>query len=158
MPFRIFKIDKIKVDPTNPKLQYYEILFCSPESYQNVTTKSVQEHLRTVENGVQKVLRSRKYLNSKKRFYFERNKDKRLDMSSQVENHIKQYNFLSKQAISAKYSNAGYMFYETADEGYFRSLESLFSLGGGTLRTAKMNYLLLQMVQTTIMITRQCQM
>ena len=44
VPFRIFKIDKIKLDDTNPKLQYYEILFCSPESYQNVT-ESVQKHL-----------------------------------------------------------------------------------------------------------------
>ena len=147
VPFRIFKIDKIKLDPTNPKLQYYEILFCSPESYQNVT-ESVQEAFTgPVENGVQKVLRSRKYLNSKKRFYFEPTKTN----AKYVIPSRKPYetiNFLSKQAISAKYSNAGYMFYETADGYHFRSLESLFSLGGGTLRTAKMNYQT-QMVQTT---------
>ena len=35
-----------------------------------------------------------------------------------------------------------------SDAYHFRSLESLFSLGGGTLRTAKMNYQT-QMVQTT---------
>ena len=40
------------------------------------------------------------------------------------------------------------MFYETADGYHFRSLESLFSLGGGILRKAKMNYQT-QMVQTT---------
>ena len=39
------------------------------------------------------------------------------------------------------------MFYETADEGAFRSLESLFSIGGGMLRKSK-NELQTQMVQT----------
>ena len=106
VPFRIFKIDKIKLDPTNPKLQYYEILFCSPESYQNVT-ESVQEHLQTVENAT-KVLRSRKYLNSKKRFYFDPTKTnaKYVIPSRKPYDTIK---FLSKQAISAKYATQLYV-------------------------------------------------
>ena len=146
VPFRIFKVNKVTIDPTNPKAQYYQIYFCSPESFENMT-ESVQEALTgPVEDGVYKMLRSKKYLNSKKRFYFEPTKTN----TKYVIPSMKPYQtigFLAKNAISAKYNNAGYMFYETADGYHFRSLESLFSQGGGVLRKAKWNYQV-QMVQT----------
>ena len=149
VPFRRFKIANITLDPTNPKKQYYEILFCSPESYENVTESVSEAFTGPVENGVQKVLRNKKYLNSKKRFFFEPTKTN----AKYVIPSKKPYetiSFLARQAISAKYNNSGYMFYETADGYHFRSLESLFSFGGGRLRKSKWNYQT-QMVQTTDM-------
>ena len=39
VPLQIYKIDKVRKDPSNERAQLYQIFFCSPEMFRNSTTK-----------------------------------------------------------------------------------------------------------------------
>src|SRR5210317_2579735 len=117
-PFQIYKIEKVEVDQTNPRAQRYRILFCSPEAYRNSITRVSQAYAGPVENGVNSILRDPLYLNSKKRFFIE---PTNTNTKIVVPNYkpFRAIQLLGKDAISQKYSNAGYFFYETTDGYHF---------------------------------------
>ena len=138
-PFQIYKIEKVEVDQTNPRAQRYRILFCSPEAYRNSITRVSQAYAGPVENGVNSILRDPLYLNSKKRFFIE---PTNTNTKIVVPNFkpFRAIQLLGKDAISQKYNNAGYFFYETTDGYHFRSLESMIASGGNMPRPIKFNY------------------
>ena len=132
-PMQIYKVDKVKLDPKTGKQQLYKIFFCSEEMYYNTLNRVSQAFEGPIEDAVDKIFRTRTYLNSKKPLFFEPTKSN----SKFVIPNLRPYKaigMLSSMAKSAKYDNAGYLFYETSKGFQFRSLESMLAMGGASLR------------------------
>ena len=138
-PFQIYKVDRIKRDRENDKGQLYKIYFCSPEMYNNQISTVSRAYSGPVEKAVEDILRSKNYLDSKKDLFIEDTKTN----AKYVVPSLKPFgciNYLSSQAISGKYNNAGYLFYETARGFHFRSLESMLAMGGSVGRPTRWNF------------------
>ena len=138
-PFQIYKIDSVRVDPTNPRAQYYKIYFCSQEMYFNSLDRVSKAYAGPLEDGVSQILRSKRFLNSKKKLYIEPTATN----TKMVIPNLRPYkaiNMMAKSAISGLYENAGYLFYETPQGFFFRSIESLLAMGGAVVRPAKYKY------------------
>ena len=139
VPFQIYKVDSIRKDPTSDIGQFYKIYFCSPEQYNNQITSVSRAYAGPIENAVEDILRNKKYLNSKKSFYFE----KTATNAKYVLPSLKPFNaikYLSSQTLSGKYNNAGYLFYENSKGFHFRSLESMLAMGGAVARPTRWNF------------------
>ena len=139
IPFQIYKVDSVRKDEQNDVGQFYKIYFCSPEMYYNQIASVSKAYSGPIENAVLDILRQKKYLNSKKPFYFENTATN----AKYVIPSLKPYaaiNYLSTQSLSGKYNNAGYLFYENARGFHFRSLGSLLALGGARARPTRWNY------------------
>ena len=106
----------------------------SREAYRNNTIRISKAFTGPIETAVNEIVKSEKYLDSRKPFYAEptATNTKYVIPNLKPLNTIK---FLSNNAISGKYKNAGYLFYETTEGFNFRSFESLFASGGHTART-----------------------
>tara|TARA_B100001057_G_scaffold448510_1_gene488906 strand:+ start:7217 stop:8683 length:1467 start_codon:yes stop_codon:yes gene_type:complete len=137
--FYIYKIQKIKHLESSQRTQMYDIFFTSKEDYYNRMSKVSQAFSGTLEDGVEYILRSKEYLNSKKKFFFEPTKTNAKYVIPSLR-PFDAINMLSKECISKKYNNAGYVFYETPDGFFFRSIESMFAMNGATERPAKYEY------------------
>ena len=140
VPFQIYKVDSIRKDEQSDVGQFYKIYFCSPEMYYNQIASVSKAYAGPIENAVAYILRQKKYLNSKKPFFFEQTATN----AKYVIPSLKPYaaiNYLSNQALSGKYNNAGYLFYENAKGFHFRSLGSLLALGGARARPTVWNYM-----------------
>ena len=127
VPFQIYKVDSVRKDPTNDIGQFYKIYFCSPEMYNNQLTTVSRAYTGPVEEGVKDLVRSSKYLNSKKLLYVEPTKTNAKYVIPSTK-PFKAINFLASQAIAGKYNNAGYRFFETSRGFHFRSLESMLAV------------------------------
>ena len=138
-PFQIYKIDQVRVDENNPRGQLYKIYFCSQEAYYNSFNRISQAFAGPIEDAVEKIFRQKDFLNSKKKLYFEptRTNAKVVIPNLRPFNAIK---LLSDFAQSANYKNSGYLFYETAQGFFFRSIESMLAIGGAKARPSKFKY------------------
>ena len=140
-PFHIYKIQSVAPDTkvVGAGGQVYDIFFCSRESYFNNIHKVSKAYEGHVELAVEDIFKNRRYLNSKKQLYVEPTKYK----TKIVIPNLKPFaaiDMLAKKAISEKYENAGYLFYETKEGYQFRSIESLLAIGGAVARPAKFSY------------------
>ena len=138
-PFQIYKIDEVRVDINNPRGQLYKIYFCSQEMYYSSFNRISQAFSGPIEDAVEKIFRQKDYLNSKKQLYFEptRTNTKIVIPNLRPLNAI---NMLCDYAQAANYKNAGYLFYETPDGFFFRSIESMLALGGAKARPSKWKF------------------
>ena len=139
-PFQIYKIDQVRVDENNPRGQLYKIYFCSQEAYYNSFNKVSQAFAGPIEDAIEKIFRQKDFLNSKKQLYFEptRTNTKVVIPNLRPYNAIK---LLGDMAQSANYKNAGYLFYETPQGWFFRSIESMLALGGAKARPSKFKFM-----------------
>ncbi len=128
IPLQIYKVDKVRKDPTNDKAQFYQVFFCSPEMYRNQISKISRAYAGPIEDAIKDIVRN--YLKSEKPLYIEPTATN----SKYVIPNLRPYqaiNYLCTQAVSGKYSeNAGYVFYETSQGFFFRSVASMMGLGG----------------------------
>mgnify|MGYP007000269929 len=69
VPLQIYKLDKVRRDPTNDKGQFYQIFFCSPEMFRSATTKISRAYKGPIEQAIFDIVRNK--LKSKKPFFFE---------------------------------------------------------------------------------------
>ena len=139
VPFQIYKVDSVRKDTSNDIGQFYNIYFCSPEMYNNQITTVSRAYAGPIEVAVKDIFRNKKYLNSKKPIFVEDTKTN----AKYVIPSLKPFsaiNFLSSQALSGKYNNAGYLFYETSAGFHFRSLESMLAMGGSVARPTRWNF------------------
>ena len=139
VPFQIYKVDSVRKDTSNDIGQFYNIYFCSPEMYNNQITTVSRAYAGPIEIAVKDIFRNKKYLNSKKPIFVEDTKTN----AKYVIPSLKPFsaiNFLSSQALSGKYNNAGYLFYETSTGFHFRSLESMLAMGGSVARPTRWNF------------------
>tara|TARA_Y100000389_G_scaffold204680_1_gene258835 strand:+ start:5865 stop:7340 length:1476 start_codon:yes stop_codon:yes gene_type:complete len=139
IPLQIYKIDNVRRDPDTDKAQLYQIFFCSPEMYRNSITKISKAYTGPVENGVADILRN--YLKSEKPFYFEPTATNSKIVIPNL-NPYQAIQLLAKSAIPKNYpENAGYVFYETSQGYYFRSVASMMAIGQlGSEVTPKWKY------------------
>ena len=138
-PLHIYKIEGIAQDEINAQAQYYKIFFTSSEAYYNSFNRVSQAFTGPIEDSIETILRSKDYLNSKKKLFIEPTKTN----TKFVIPNLKPFsaiNFLSQSAIAGLYNNAGYLFYETFYGYHFRSIESLLALGGAVARPSKFKY------------------
>ena len=138
-PFHIYKIEGAQQDKTNPRAQYYQIFFCSKEMYYNSFNRISQAYAGPIEEGVEKILRAKDGLNSKKQFIYEPTKTN----TKFVIPNLKPLNaitLMGNEAKSGLYNNTGYVFYEDARGFHFRSIESMLALGGAVARPALFKY------------------
>jgi len=129
----IYKSDRIRNTSGTGRQQLYRLYFTSREAYRNNTIRISKAFKGPIETAVNEIVKSEKYLDSRKPFYAEptATNTKYVIPNLKPLNTIK---FLSNNAISGKYKNAGYLFYETTEGFNFRSFESLFASGGHTAR------------------------
>ena len=138
-PFQIYKVDSVRKDPTNDIGQFYKIYFCSPEMYNNQISTVSRAYKGPIENGVEDMVRSKKYLNSKKPLFIEETKTNAKYVIPSLKPY-KAISFLCSQAISGKYNNSGYRFFETSQGFHFRSLESMLASGGAIAKPSMFNF------------------
>ena len=139
-PFHIYKIETVTPDRSGPLgAQAYDIFFCSRESYFNNMRKVSKAYTGQVEVGVNDIFRNRKYLSSKKDLYFEPTRNSTKIVIPNLK-PFEAIDMLSRKAVSEKYENAGYLFYEDFNGYHFRSIESLLAVGGSVARPAKWSY------------------
>ena len=140
-PFHVYKIEQVAPDPKNVAAgsQVYDIFFCSRESYFNHMRKVSKAYEGPVELGVEDIFKNRNYLSSKKNLYVEPTKYN-TKMVIPNTKPFKAIDMLCRKAVSGKYENAGYLFFETKDGYHFRSIESLLAVGGAIARPAKFAY------------------
>ena len=138
-PFHIYKISGVQVDPTNPRAQFYNLQFCSKEMFYNSFNRVSQAYAGPIEESVEKIIRDRDGLNSKKLFLFEPTKT---NTKFVIPNRkpLNAISLMSERSISGSYNNAGYLFYETPTGFHFRSIESMLALGGSVARPAIFKY------------------
>ena len=67
IPLQVYKVDNVRKDDKNDKAQFYQIFFCSPEMYRNMTTKISRAYAGPVENAVHDIVRN--HLKSEKPFF-----------------------------------------------------------------------------------------
>ncbi len=139
-PFHIYKIESVTPDNRGSGGgQAYDIFFCSRETYYNNLRKVSKAYTGQVELGVEDIFKNTKYLNSRKSLYYEPTK-KHTRMVIPNVRPFEAIDMLARKAVSGKYENAGYLFYETKEGYQFRSIESLLGVGGSVARPAKWNY------------------
>jgi len=138
-PFQIYKVDSVRKDPTNDIGQFYKIYFCSPEMYNNQVATVSKAYKGPIENAVEDMVRSKKYLNSKKPLFIEETKTNAKYVIPSLKPY-KAISFLCSQAISGKYNNSGYRFFETSQGFHFRSLESMLASGGAIAKPSMFNF------------------
>ena len=140
-PFHIYKIESVAPDTKTigSGSQAYDIFFCSREVYFNNLRKVSKAYTGPVEIGVEDIFTNKKYLNARKDLYVEPTKYLNKIVMPNVR-PFKAIDMLAKKAVSKKYQNAGYLFYETKDGYQFRSIESLLAVGGAIARPAKWAY------------------
>ena len=138
-PFHIYKVDRIRKDPSNNAGQFYKIYFCSPEVYNNQVSTVSKAYEGPIENAVEDILRQKKYLNSKKMFLVEptATNAKYVIPSLKPFSAIK---FLSSKSVAGKYNSAGYLFFETSKGYHFRSLDSMLAMNSSVGRPTRWNF------------------
>lgn len=139
VPFQIYKVDSVRKDPSNDIGQFYKIYFCSPEMYNNQVTTISRAYKGPVEDGVRDIVKAKKYLNSKKPLFLEPTKTNAKYVIPSLK-PFKAIQFLANQAISGKYNNSGYRFFETSQGFHFRSLESMMAVNGSVARPTIFNF------------------
>ena len=146
-PFHIYRLDTVAPEQTAVAHgQAYDIYFCSRESYYNNMRKVSKAYNGQVELAVEDIMINKKYLNSRKQFFVEKTKFP----CKMVIPNLKPFaaiDMLARKAVSDKYMNAGYLFYETYDGYHFRSIESLLATNGSNIRPSRWKY---QMQQQNI--------
>ena len=139
-PFHIYKIESVQPDRSGSVGgQTYDIYFCSRESYFNTFRKVSKAYSGQVEVGVNDIFKNTRYLNSRKDLYVEPTKHYNKMVMPNVR-PFEAIDMLARKAVSGKYENAGYLFYETKEGYQFRSIESLLAVGGAVARPAKWSY------------------
>ena len=136
----VYKVDKIRLSGGTGRQQVYRVHFISREAIRNSVTRISKAFSGPVENAVNEIVSDKKYLDTVKPIYLEPTATN----SKYVIPNLKPFQtikFLGQNAVSNKYSNAGYLFYETIGGGfYFRSFESMMALNGATARPVKEAY------------------
>jgi hypothetical protein len=139
-PFHIYKIESVAPNRSGVAgAQAYDIYFCSREAYFSTFRKVSKAYTGQVEVGVEDIFKNRKYLSSRKNLYVE---PTRLPTRVVIPNlrPFEAIDMMAKRAVSGKYENAGYLFYETREGYHFRSIESLLAIAGSIARPAKWTY------------------
>ena len=135
----VYKIDKIRLSGGTGRQQVYRVHFISREAIRNSITRISKAFSGPVENAVHEIISDEKYLDTVKPIYLEPTATN----SKYVIPNLKPFQtikFLGQNAVSNKYSNAGYLFFERTDGFHFRSFESLMALNGATARPVKEAY------------------
>ena len=135
----VYKIDKIRLSGGTGRQQVYRVHFISREAIRNSITRISKAFSGPVENAVNEIVSDKKYLDTVKPIYLEPTATN----SKYVIPNLKPFQtikFLGQNAVSNKYSNAGYLFFERTDGFHFRSFESLMALNGATARPVKEAY------------------
>lgn len=138
-PFYIYKMEKIRASGGTGRQQVYKLHFTSREVYRNMTRRVSKAFAGPIENAVFELVKSEKYLDSRKRLIVEETSTN----TKLVIPNMRPFaaiNLLSKHAISKNYKNAGFLFFETTEGYHFRSVESLMAIGGHTARPVKEQY------------------
>ena len=138
-PFQIYKIESVARDGASGRSQAYDIYFCSQELYYNGIHRVSKAYSGQIELAVDDIFHSPTFLNSKKRLNYEptASSDKVVVPNMKPLQAIK---WLSSRAKSQKYKNAGYVFYETSEGYFFRSIESMLAVNGVSARPVKFAY------------------
>lgn len=129
----IYKIARIKNTSGTGRQQVYRLYFTSREAYRNNTRRVSKAFSGPVENGVLELVQDEKYLDSRKPLYAEPTATNTKLVIPNLK-PLATIKFLAENAISKKYKNAGYLFYETCRGYNFRSFESLMAMDGQTAR------------------------
>ena len=137
--FNIYKIEKVRGTSGTARESMYRIHFISRESYRNSTTRISKAFTGPVEDMVYEICRDEKYLDTRKRVYAEPTATNSKFVIPNLK-PFKTIKFLSDNAVSDKYKNAGYLFYETTKGFNFRSFESMMAQSGTTARVATEKY------------------
>ncbi len=138
--FNVYKIEKIRgATSMTARSSIYRIHFISRESYRNSTTRVSKAFEGPVENAVFELLQDKKYLDSRKELYAEPTATNAKYVIPNLK-PLKTIKFLAEQAVSDKYKNAGYLFYETTKGFNFRSFESMMAMSGTTARPSIEKY------------------
>lgn len=139
-PFHITRIENVAPDiKSGKRIQAYDIYFNSREVLFNVTRKVSKAYEGPVELGVEDIFRNKRYLNSRKQLYLEPTIHPTKVVIPNT-SPFKAIHMLQQRAISKRYKNAHYLFYENNDGYHFRSLESLLAMAGSGRRPARWNY------------------
>ena len=107
--------------------------------YNNQLSTVSRAYTGPVEDGVRDLVRSKKYLNSKKVLLIEPTATNAKYVIPSMK-PFKAINFLGNQAVSGKYNNSGYRFFETSRGFHFRSLESMLAVNGSVARPTSYNF------------------
>lgn len=138
-PFYIYKMEKVRASGGTGRQQVYKLHFTTREVYRNMTHRISRAFAGPIENAVFEIVRDKKYLDSRKKLTIEETATN----TKVVIPNMRPYRtieYLAESAISKKYNNAGYLFYETTKGLNFRSFESLMAIGGHTARPVKEKY------------------
>ena len=138
--FNIYKIEKIRgANAMSSRESIYRIHFVSREAYRNSTTRVSRAFAGPVENAVLELVNDKKYLDSRKICHLEPTVSNTKVVIPNLK-PFKTIKMLSNFAISEKYKNAGYLFYETTRGFNFRSFESMMAMDGTVARPAVEKY------------------
>lgn len=135
----VYKTERVRQTSGTGRQQIYRLHFTSREAYKNNTTRVSRAYSGPVENAVINIVKDFKYLNTNKVIYAEPTSTN----TKVVIPNLKPFaaiKYLASQAISQKYKNAGYLFYETTRGLNFRSIESLMAMDGSTARPVTERY------------------
>jgi len=138
-PLYIYKIEKIRQSGGTGRQQVYKLFFTSREVYRNMTRRISRAFAGPIENAVYQIVKDKKYLDSRKNLIIEETSTNAKYVIPNLR-PLKAIDFLAASAVSKRYANAGYLFYETTQAYHFRSFESLLAIGGSTARTVKEKY------------------
>ena len=138
--FNIYKIEKIRgATGMSARESLYRIHFVSREAYRNSITRISRAFAGPVEDAVLEIVQDKKYLDSRKTVYAEPTVSNTKLVIPNLK-PIKTIKFLADNAISDKYKNAGYVFYETTKGFNFRSFESMMAMAGTSARPSVEKY------------------
>ena len=138
--FNVYKIEKIRgATGMSARESMYRIHFVSREAYRNSTTRVSKAFAGPVENAVLELVNDKKYLDSRKICHLEPTVSNTKLVIPNMK-PLKAIKFLSNYAISEKYKNAGYLFYETTRGFNFRSFESMMAMDGTIARPSVEKY------------------
>ena len=139
-PFHITRIENVAPDiKSGKRIQAYDIYFNSREVMYNITRKVSKAYDGPVELAVEDIFRNKRYLNSSKQLYVEPTIHPTKVVIPNT-SPFKAIHMLQQRAISKRYKNAHYLFYENNDGYHFRSLESLLAMAGAGRRPSRWTY------------------
>tara|TARA_B100000959_G_scaffold283071_1_gene351067 strand:+ start:851 stop:2305 length:1455 start_codon:yes stop_codon:yes gene_type:complete len=138
-PFHVYKIDKINLNERQGKAQAYRIFFTAEEAFRDSMSRISKAYTGKIEDAVEDILRNKKFLNSKKKLFFEPSASN----NKVVIPNLRPYeaiNWMICQLKAEKYNGGGYFFYETPRGWFLRSLESMMAVNGVAARPVVWDY------------------
>ena len=122
---QVFQVDSITGRTMHDNMEVFVLHFSSPELTRDKRVRVSQSYVGSINSTVEKILKSSRYINTKKDLFIEETSGIRKIISPNV-NPFKFIRTLANESISKRYNSPYFFFFENNEGFHFESLGNLY--------------------------------